>query len=353
MKDCMIIARRLSPIIVVALLLTIVALALIARGHHTEDDGVPPAKYEELSVLPPDERRDIELNIGLIGSSTADETVQVGVILVTATDVWVGMESEGLFRYDRIANRWHPYEESKIGKHIHCIWQEGSKIWVEHCAWGNHTYCYVDFTDDRGKTWTRFLIGDACGDYVHAPQFTNSGLRTERLQKITTALRQGIFPEELVERVRIDNEVYFTIYVNSSEGWCAFYRYDLAGDRLTDLAISELDPHSVGVRAFHLDPYEERFIWILSGRYGGAIQTPHHWFRYDRRLCVIRDTGISYDGADDYLDSPAHGKPYLDLIRFDRDHVFFLGFLPNGSLGPIATYDRRMGRLSFFGPSPE
>lgn len=325
--------------------LVLAAAVFLSRRHYRAKEAPAQVTGSERKELSPDEREDVERYVRAIEPAARGWPVQVSAELIAATDVWVGTQEEGLFRYDRDSGRWRSYKESGIGHRIKHIWQEGSAIWVEHEIWGNHTYCYVDFTEDRGRTWTCFLIGDASGRHVHAPEFTNRCFRTERLQKITAALRKGIHPEELVEHIRVEQDVYFTIYVNSSDGWCALYRYDVSDDRLTDLAMAQRDPEAVGVREFYLDPHEKQFIWILTGGYGGALQTPSRWFRYDRTSRAMLDTGVSYRDADPYVVESDAERPYLDIIRFEPEQVLLLGRRRDGSLEPIGCYDRKTKRF--------
>jgi hypothetical protein len=139
--------------------------------------------------------------------------------------------------------------------------------------------------------------------------------------------------------LRIGQELYFTIYVNSGEGWCRLYRYDLGADRLTDLAIAEQDG-SVGVRDFHGDPYQTNCLWVLSGSYGGAVQMPRHWFRYERDSRKLVNLGVSYSGIDSYTYESGTKAAYLKLIRFVPERAEFLGRDEKQPLRAIAAYDR-------------
>jgi hypothetical protein len=278
-----------------------------------------------------------------MANRTWDFPVEVMAALEIGPDIWVGTRDHGLFRYDRRSVRWVSYWDTDIGERITRIWADGRRVWVDHGTWGDHTYCYLDYTNDRGATWTRFMVGDASGDYVHVPNLTNAGLRSDRLKDMAIGLKAGSCPADLVDLARISDDIFFTLYVNSAEGWCRMYRYNVSADVLTDLAIAEQEGRGVGVRQFYADPYDERYVWILSGDYGGSVQTPCGWFRYDRLSGELQNTGITYDGSSAYLNDAEPDSPYLDLVDFMPWSVQFLGLLPDGTLGPIVHFSRRTG----------
>ncbi len=250
--------------------------------------------------------------------AAGDWPLEITAVLKEGENVWVGTKDHGLFRWDRSTDSWTEYLNTDIGERIERIWADDGRVWVEHGTWGSHTYCYVDYTDDRGATWNRFLWGDAGRDYVHTAKLTNAGLRSERLGSITQALCSGVEPDGLVQCERAGEDVLFTIYVNSEDGWCRMYCYNLPTDTLTDLAIAEQKGGGVGVRQFYIDPYDHRFVWILSGEYGGPVQVPCRWFRFDRSSGALHSTDVSYAEVPTHW---AHIRPdgaYADRVDFRR-----------------------------------
>jgi hypothetical protein len=326
-----------KPRLVITVSAIAIAGLMIASCRRSVREELTAESIEDIAALSAMERREVKTYVANMEPMDIAPP-EVNVLLATDEDIWLGMRYEGLHRYDRKTSTWCSYQQ-RIGDRIQQIWQERSRVWVDHETWGNHTFFYVSYTDDRGKTWKKFLIGDASRDYVHAPEFTNRGLRSERLERITKALKRGEYPDELVVHKEIGGEVYFTIYVNSAEGWNVLYRYDLATDRLRDLAIAELDPGAVGVRQFYLDPHEIHLVWILSGGYGGAIQSPQRWFLYDRKTEKTRDIGVGYSGGEGYLHLVDGEWEYMDIISFEPDRVLLLGG-DEEKIHPVAEYDR-------------
>lgn len=311
-------------------------------GPEGEFDG--PRSAADLSR---DDKREIEDYINRLVGHAGQSRREVSSYAVSRSDLWLGMRYIGLHRMDRKSKAWESYLHGEIGERIDKVWLEGKRVWVEHGFWGAHSYCFVSYTTDRGRRWTRFLMGDGTRQYVHAPRFTNQGLRTERMRRITNELKKGTDPddvEDIFGYVKVDQEVYFTIYVNSAEGWLAVYRYDVPADKLKDLGIAELDPGAVGAREFHLDPHDPRLLWILSGGYGGAIQYPRRWFLYDRKTEAMKDTGLDYGGQSRFLDLIDIEWRHMDMISFEPDRVLFLG--PHeGQIKPVAQYDRATGQV--------
>lgn len=121
-----------------------------------ERSGVP-LDGKTLIKLSPKERMDVAIHaMQIINQTQPDMEERITAVLVTQTDVWLGMLESGLHRFDRMTKSWRAYKGGVIGYCIKRIWQDGSRIYVEHDTIGNHRFFYVDFTDDRGKTWTRF-----------------------------------------------------------------------------------------------------------------------------------------------------------------------------------------------------
>ncbi len=325
--------------IILAVLVGLVCLVyvLVRTGALDNRQSVPE--------LTSGEQQSLRRHISSIRDSTPSEPVSVDSQLITATDIWVGTRYDGLYRYDRATGFWHSYSMGgAIGTRIARVWCEEDRVWVDHATWANHIYSYVDYSDDRGLSWTRFIMGGAECEGVHAPHFTNQGFRTELLSRIIEALKLGVYPEEIVTHMNVDREIYFTLYVNAAVGWCALYRYDVKDDRLTDLTITTLDPGAVGVRAYHLDPFNPRLLWILGAGYGGAFQTPRAWYLYDRHSRVTHDTNVRYAGVDDYVSDDVE---YFRLIVFEANRVSFLGRKDDADLEVVGVYDRTTRMFSF------
>jgi hypothetical protein len=174
--------------------------------------------------------------------------------------------------------------------------------------------------------------------------FTNQGHRTPRLERVIAALRTGYERAETEDCLRLGDEVYFTLRVNTHAVY-AFYRYDLDTDRLTDLDIPSLDPGATGAREFHPDAFQPNFLWVLTTRSSGAWVGVGRWLLYERKERRLTDTIVDLSDEDALVITSGYPGPASERIRFRAKRVEFLGYAkpdPEGEpvWGVQAEYDR-------------
>jgi hypothetical protein len=125
-----------------------------ARFCYWEDPAALPLNETTLKGLSAEERREVERYAKhIVAQAQADMGECVTAVLVTSTDVWLGLLWSGLHRFDREAKAWHSYDEKGgINGCVRRLWQDGTRICVEH-AGAPRTLDVESFTDDRGKKW--------------------------------------------------------------------------------------------------------------------------------------------------------------------------------------------------------
>ena len=127
-----------------------------ARFCYWEDPGAVPLNETTLIELSAEEWREVErYGKHIVAQTQADMDERVTAVLVTPTDVWLGLLWSGLHRFDRGAKAWHSYDEKDaINGCVRRLWRDRSRICVEHAS-APRTLYVESFTDDRGKRWHR------------------------------------------------------------------------------------------------------------------------------------------------------------------------------------------------------